>query len=230
MNLLELLKNEFSSFGKYERIFFPIVILVICIISFLTNDNKIALVSAVCGIGYTILAGKGKISCYFIGIAGTVCYSYIAFKNGFYGNLALYSLYYLPMDIIGISAWKKHLKKDTCEIKKVKLSVKERIIYLFSACLLSLILTFILKITGGKSPLFDSISVVFSVFGMFFTVKRCIEQWYIWFFVNLISLIMWLNAYLEGSNCLATVLMWFVYWVLAVYFLYTWNKEINKKF
>ena len=66
--MLEFTKKELSGWGKYERIIFPLEILLIILISIYMNDNKVALVSAVCGICYTILAGKGKISCYFFGL------------------------------------------------------------------------------------------------------------------------------------------------------------------
>lgn len=227
MKLMELLKSEFGNFGKYEKIFFPIVIAVICLISFLTKDNKIALISAVCGISYTILAGKGRISCYFIGITGTLCYSYLSYINGFYANLALNLMYYLPMEIIGIFMWRKHLKIRTGEIEKTKLTPKERILYAVLTVILSGISALILHHSGGKTPLFDAFTCVFSVLGQFLTVKRCIEQWYIWFFVNFLSLIMWIIAFINGSNCLATILMWAVYLVLSVYFLILWKKEIN---
>lgn len=227
MNTLDFIKKELYGWGKWERIFFSIGILIIIIISFVMKDSKVALVSAVCGISYSILAGKGKISCYLFGLCGTFCYSYISFKNALYGNLALYVLYYFPMQVLGIFKWKKHLKKDVQEIVKTKLSNKERSVYLIFAVILSLITYFILKYLGDLNPLIDSITSVFSVIGLILTVKRCIEQWYVWFIVNALSTVMWVEAYLNGSNCFATILMWAVYLVLSVYFLYTWNKEIK---
>ena len=227
MELIKLIKEEFKNFGKYESFLFPFVILVIIITSILINDNKIALISAVCGISYTILAGKGRISCYFIGIIGTFCYSYLSLRNGFYGNLCLYILYYLPMEIIGIFKWKKHLKKSSFEIIKTKLNKKERWIYLASAVVLSAVLSIILKNTGDSTPYIDGVTTVFSVFGMILTVKRCIEQWYVWILVNGLSVVMWIEAYLNGSNCLATVIMWVTYFLLAFYFLNTWKKETS---
>ena len=226
MKVLELIKEEFRNFGKYEKFLFPLVIISIIVISIIIGDNKIALVSAVCGISYTILAGKGKISCYFIGMIGTFCYSYLSFVNGFFGNLALYMLYYFPMEIIGIYKWKKHLKKEVREVIKTRLSNKERIIYFSIALILSLVVSFVLKVMGDSKPFLDGTATVFSVIGQFLTVKRCIEQWYVWFFVNLISLIMWIYAYLNGSNCLATILMWSVYLILSIYFLQAWKKEL----
>ena len=115
---IEFIRKELSGWGKYERIIFPLGILAVIIISLFINDSKVALVSAICGISYTILAGKGKISCYIFGLTGTLCYSYISWKNGLYGNLALYLTYYFPMQIFGIFRWSKHLKKDSQEIVK----------------------------------------------------------------------------------------------------------------
>ena len=227
MNLKEFIQSELKGWGKAEGIVFPLEILLIIVLSFLINDSKIALVSAICGISYTILAGKGKISCYAFGLCGTLCYSYLSFVNNLFGNLALYMLYYLPMQIVGIFRWKKHLKKDSGEIIKTKLSVKERLIYLILTIIISLAVSFILKYTGDASPFIDGTTTVFSILGMLLTVKRCIEQWYVWILVNGLSALMWIEAYIQGSNCLATVIMWLTYFILAFYFLAGWRKEIK---
>jgi nicotinamide mononucleotide transporter len=80
-----------------------------------------------------------------------------------------------------------------------------------------------------KNPIFDSITTIFSIFGLLLTVKRCIEQWYVWIVVNGLSAIMWIQAYLNGSNCFATVIMWVTYFILAVYFLKNWEKDIQQQ-
>ena len=85
----------------------------------------------------------------------------------------------------------------------------------------------ILELSGDKTPYIDGITTIFSVIGLLLTVKRCIEQWYIWIVVNGLSMIMWIEAYKNGSNCFATILMWATYLVLAFYFLHTWKKEIE---
>ena len=227
MDLIELIKSEFKNWGKYEKVLFPLVLILTVVISVIIADNKVALVSAICGMSYTILAGKGKISCYFIGMIGTFCYSYLAFKNGFYGNLALYMLYYLPMEIIGILKWRKHLKKDVREIIKTRLSNKDRVIYALVAVLSSIVLSLILKIFNGSTPYLDATVTVLSIIGQLLTVKRCVEQWHVWFVVNLLSLIMWIFAYINGSNCFATIIMWAVYLVLSLYFLQSWKREMK---
>ena len=227
-NLRKYLVNEFSGLGKYERIIFPSILLFIFILSVIIKDNIIAVISAIFGISYTILAGKGRVLCYYFGLAGTLCYSYISFRNGLFGNLALYMCYYFPMQILGIFKWQKHLKSDSREIIKTKLTVKSRFVYFITALFLTIILAFLLTALEDKNPVPDAVTTVFSVLGMLFTVKRCIEQWYVWIIVNGVSAVMWLQAYFAGSNCFATVLMWLVYFILAFYFLFVWKKEMKE--
>lgn len=226
MKIKDFFKKELNGFSTFEKIFFPLELVLIIILSFLTGDDKIALISAIAGISYTILAGMGKISCYFIGITGTFCYCYIAYKNAYFGNLLLYGAYFFPMQILGIFKWAKHRKKDTGDIIKTHLSKKERIVYGLSCGVLAILFGFILMFFKGQNPFMDSTAAIFSIFGQILTVKRCIEQWYIWLFVNILTFIMWVLAYLNGSNCLATIIMWGTYIFLALYFLRKWKKEI----
>ncbi len=227
MNVKEFIKAELSGWGKYEQIIFPLEILLIIIISLYIGDNKVALVSAICGISYTILAGKGKISCYIFGLTGTLCYAYLSYKNNLYGNLLLYICYYLPMQIVGIFKWQQHLKKESLEIIKTKLDSKEKIIYILFAIIFCIVFSIILKNLSDANPYIDATTTILSIIGLFLTIKRCIEQWYIWTIVNGLSVIMWVEAYINGSNCLATILMWGTYFILGIYFLYNWHKDLN---
>ena len=210
MNLISYIKSEIKFFNKSERILYSIVILSIILISILTNDSKISLFSAICGITYTLFAGKGKVYCYYIGLLGTF----------------LYGFYFFPMQLFGIYTWKKHLNKEKNEIYKTKLLIKEKIIYILVTLIITFFIYVLIKISGGHKPILDSFVTGFSLLGQFLTIKRCIEQWYVWFGVNLISVVMWLSAYLNGANYLVTLLMWVIYLFLSIYFYKKWKKEI----
>ncbi len=227
MKIVEFIKGEMRGWGKYEKIIFPLLIFFVGSIAIYMHDVKAAIISAICGICATITAGKGKISCYFFGIISNLCYSYISLENEFWGNLFLNMLFYLPMQFVGIHNWKKHLKKETQEIYKTKLSLSQRLIYsciLIFICMLAYYI--LLKLNDGN-PLFDSITTVLSVVAFILTIKRCIEQWYLWTVVNACSTFMWIGAFIQGSHCFATILMWLTYLVLGIYFLNRWNKEVK---
>ena len=155
--------------------------------------------------------------------------AYISYCNQFWGNLALNLLYYLPMQFLGIKNWKNHMKNDTREIYKTKLNKKEIFTYSSGIITLTVILFFVLRYYNDSNPVFDSTMTILSIFAFILTVKRCIEQWYLWTAVNILGIIMWSRAYLNSSHCLATILMWSTYFVLGLYFLKTWREELRVK-
>ena len=219
------LKGNILDYSIGEIVFFSGVVLIILSLSLYANDNKIAVVSAICGISYTVLNGKSKISCYFFGIIGTLCYSYLAFKNGLWGNFGLNFFYYLPLEIIGLINWKKHLiNKFTVRRTQLNNSQKRFLIGLL------LVITVILVNLAyfyhfSVINFLDFLTLILSIIAMILAVKRCIEQWHLWSAVNFLSIILWTLAYINGSNCLATIIMWGVYFVLGIYFLKQWQNN-----
>ena len=195
--------------------------------AFYFEDSAAAIISAFFGITYTVLAGKGRPICYFFGLIGSGFYVYLAFKNALWGNLILYAGYYIPMQVLGFFRWNKHLKSDKSEIVKIYLGNSERIKIFFVTLLLTLAAIVLLIYTGDKSPYIDGFTTVFSIAGMYLTVKRAIEQWVVWMFVNGFSAFMWLKIALSGERVISTVIMWSVYFILAIYFYISWKNEIK---
>lgn len=194
--------------------------------AYIMQDSYVALTSAFCGITYTLLAGKGNPLCYIIGLTGSVFYIYLAYSNQLWGNLLLYGFYFVPMQIIGFFKWNKNLKKDKYEIEKTRLKLRENIILFSVTLFISVVSVCILAYYGDSNPVIDGFTTVFSILGMYLTVRRAIEQWYVWAGVNLLSLFMWLIIALQGEKVYSTVLMWLIYFMLAIYFYKKWKKEL----
>jgi nicotinamide mononucleotide transporter len=229
MKFTEFVKNESAGWKKREIIGLIVVIAVILVNSVFLKDNIIAVISALCGIMYTVIAGKGKISCYIFGVCGSGCYSWLAFQNALWGNLILYLCYYIPSQIVGFFSWSRHLKDATHEIIKTQLTRKCKIILFVTGIFGSIITSVILYLLHDSNPVVDGITTFLSVIGMYLTVKRYIEQWIIWLIVNSLSFFMWLNIILGGEKVYSTLVMWTVYVILAVYFYREWKKEIVKE-
>ncbi len=227
MDIKEFIKKEFSGWSDFEKVLIPFILVVVTGLSIYANDTKVATVHAFFGILATILAGKGKISCYILGTIGVICYSYLSFKNALWGTFILQTFYYLPMEFIGIFAWKNHLKQDTKEVKKTKLSKKERVFISLGACFTSIILGFVLMYFNDKFPFPDAFVTILPILAFYLTVKRCIEQWVVWTIVNGINIVMWLVIFKTGGNTFATLLTWIIYFCFGLYFLYKWHKELQ---
>ena len=218
--------SEVSSALKITGIIF--IYFVLFINAYVMQDSYIALASAFCGITYTLLAGKGNPLCYLIGLTGSAFYIYLAYSNNLWGNCLLYALYFVPMQVIGFLKWNKNLKQDKYEVIKATLTKRENIILFSVALFISLFVIFVFFKTGDSNPIVDGLTTVFSILGMYLTVRRAIEQWYVWAGVNLMSLIMWIIIAFQGTKVYSTVLMWFVYFILAIYFYREWKKELSQ--
>lgn len=229
MEIKRFFKLELSGWKPIEVFGLFSILCFILINAYIKHDNPIAVISAVYGILYTVIAGKGKISCYFFGLCGSGFYSYLALQNALYGNLFLYLCYYIPMQILGIFKWKNNLNKKTNEIVKTRLSTKERIKLVIISAILCDILSMILYFINDSNPALDGTTTILSLVGMYLTVKRCIEQWVIWAIVNAISILMWIKILMHGEKVYATIIMWSVYFILAIYFYFQWRKELYNK-
>ena len=214
--------------NKYELTAFIFVYIVLLVNAIVTKDSAAAIISAFCGITYTILAGKGFPACYLIGVVGSAFYAFLSFKSMLWGNLILYAGYYIPMQILGFFQWNKHLKTDKQEIVKTQLSTKERLLLLVIGSIITSAVILILMHYGDKSPYIDGFTTTFSILGMYLTVKRTLEQWFVWIIVNGLSLLMWLNIVISGEKVYSTVIMWAAYLLLAIYFCILWKKELQK--
>jgi len=221
--LKTIIKKELSGWKKGEIIGYIMILCLIFYNATILHDSIIAVISAFCGITYTIIAGKGKISCYLFGLTGSGFYAFLAFSNGIYGNFLLYLLYYIPMQILGVINWSKHLDKKTNEIYKT--GVKNKLLLTFISAILCIISVILLIFCKDSHPYFDGIVTALSLVGMYLTVKRCIEQWIIWGIVNLLTTLMWIKIILSGYRAYSTVVMWAVYLFLAVYFYKEWKTK-----
>lgn len=214
---------------KHQKEILVLLIVVIGIIvnAIIVNDRIVPLISAVCGVSYTALAGMGFPICYPIGIVGIFFYCTLAYQNSLWGNLLLYACYYLPMQIIGFINWNKNLHKNKNEIVKRYTSKKELIfISIVLICLFFVVLS-LLYYFKDSHPILDSVTTTLSVAGMYFTVRRAIEQWVCWMIVNSLSLLMWLQVALGGVKVYSTLVMWILYTFMAFYFYAQWRKEIK---
>ena len=224
-----MIKNKTNSWKKSEKVGLFLILLGIVVHAIVRQDSIVALVSAICGITYTFLAGKGLPVCYLFGITGSSFYSFLAFQNSLWANLLLYACYYLPMQILGYFRWNKNLQSGKREIVKIRLPKKELLCLIVVLLALSIIVYQLLIYLKDTNPFLDSITAVFSIGGMYLTERRAIEQWVFWMGVNALSLAMWINDALDGARVYSTIAMWGVYLFLAIYFYLEWRREIAQK-
>ncbi|MDD3273007.1 MAG: nicotinamide riboside transporter PnuC, partial [Bacteroidales bacterium] len=182
--------------------------------------------AGITGVICVVLVAKGNIFNYLFGLVNVSLYAVIAYKAELYGDAALNAFYYLPMQFIGWVMWlKKRDGKESVTIVGRRFKFSERVLLMIISITLVLAVAFILKKFGDPQPLKDSATTVLSVIAMFLMVKAYMEQWVLWVTVNLISIVMWSIAFINGEeHSLLMVIMWVFYFANSVNGWINWNR------
>lgn len=220
---------ECSGWRWYEVTWLAIAVTSLVGISLRLEDTPFGLVSAVAGVASVILTGKGKLSAYLFGIVNCTLYGIIAYGQTLYGETMLNLGYYLPVQFYGFLVWRKNMQTGGLEVVKRKMPWMRRS-GLFAALLAATAAYgWILARMGDALPLVDSFTTVASVFAMWISCRRYAEQWAIWIAVDVVSIYMWWNRYRMAGENAATLLMWVVFLVNAIYGFIKWEREANRE-
>ncbi len=196
-------------------------------LSFYWHDSALSTIAGVTGVLYTVVAGKGKVSCYYFGLVQTPIYAWLAWQNRYYGD-ALLNIYYFVMMFPGIWYWKRNLRSDTDRgIVKTRLPTGSRLRWAAVLAVCSAAGYLALRAYGGNRPLHDSLTNVLSVAAMILTVRRCIEQWYLWIVVNAVEVYMWWSVFRADGNDLSILVMWLLFLVNGMVLYLAWRRDMT---
>ena len=219
------LKHELSGWKAWEIIWLAAACTVITALSVHWGDDTLGITMALTGVLCVILTGKGKMSCYLFGLVNTVLYAWIAFGAKYYGEVMLNACYYVPMQFVGWFMWKKHMDGKTKEVEKTRLTVSRQILLLVLSAVSICGYGLVLKRLGGNLPFIDSMSPCLSVLAMLLSVRRLMEQWIVWIVVDVVTVFMWFADYQKGGTDIATLLMWCIYLLNAMFMFVKWFRE-----
>lgn len=219
------MKKFISYWNIYERFWLITFCGVAIWITIVGGDSLFGFTVFLSGVLCVILAAKGSITNYPVGMFNTVGYSWLSWQNGLYGEVSLNMLFYLPMMVIGFLMWRKHVNKGGIVVMR-KLPVKAAAIVSAASIAAVTGLGFILSLLGGQNtPYIDASTNVLSVAATILMVRRYREQWTAYIIVNVLSVIMWSLRTAAGSpeGPMMTV-MWSAYLINSFYGLYNWTR------
>lgn len=220
----DCISPEFKNWKPVEIIWLSVAVLTILALSIYWKDSAIGIMAAVTGVLCVVLTGKGKLSSYIFGFFNVIFYAYIAFQAKYYGEVMLNVLYYFPMNFVGWFAWRKHMDEEIGEVEKKRLSTRNCIVIFSITGIAIVVYGLILKAMKGNLPFVDSMSTVVSIVAQILCVKRFVEQWILWIIVDIVTVIMWIAAFFNGGESVATLIMWSIYLINAVIMYLKWKK------
>ena len=201
---------------------FLVVGLPIQVITFgiLPEDNPWSLVSGLLGICSVTLGAQGNILTFVFGFAQVGTYTYLCCLEHFYAEIAMNAYYFLTM-MYGVYCWRKRLIDNSLQIKTRVLSSK--LIWWMVVCVVvvSLLVGWILaRFTDDPQPYMDAFTTVPAIAAQLLMVLAFREQWYLWFVVDILAVVLWLRA---ENYCMAAQ---YAFWCAnCVYGYRQWSEE-----
>lgn len=224
MNLQDI-KNEFLGGWKPFEVVWLAAFLIAQIVIYVQNPESIlAMISGISGILCVVFVSKGKISNYFFGLIFAYTYFYVAWGANYLGEMNTVLYVYIPAQFIGYFLWKNNLQKETANTESViskSLTLKGWAITLTAIVVGTLLFVQALNAAGGSSTGLDGLTTVIVVVAQLLMVLRYREQWLLWIVLNVISIVLWMQAD-EGS--LSMVTMYSAYLLNSLYGYYNWRK------
>lgn len=179
------------------------------------------ILAVVFGIAYVLLAAKESLWTWLFAFLSTIIYTVI-FWEGALLSSSLLNFYYMGMAVYGFLLWRSGGEQGE-ELAVSQWSVKKHMTIILSGILFTLILgTLSDKFTEANYPYIDTFVMVFSVIATWMLAKKVLENWFYWMVVDSVAIVLyWKSGYL------ATIILFMLYVVLAVYAYVSWKKSYD---
>lgn len=231
MNLIE---NTLAGWSKKEVSWLVGCIVLTIVASSMSGSSAFILMFSIISIINLILAAKGKVFNYVLGLIAAIMYSVISYQNQVYGQLLLAIFFLCPIQFYGWYNWTRPhntTKERHIKIKKLTLPQFSKIIFLI--VLLSTVYGYlVLHLFFGQSVglVADAIVEVTSVIAFILTVLLYREFWILWLTVDVLTISIWVGGILDSVITIAVIpviITKLVALINAIYGYISWRKVYN---
>ncbi len=209
--------------------FYPYLVLSIALaVSIIGKESFFLLTTTISGLLCVIMAAKGNIWTYPIGLYNTFSYAYIAYINGLFGEMALNLFFYVPTALIGWFMWRKKLNGNTVLMRAIS-NTKRALLFISCISATALLGYGLSLIPTQNTPYIDALTNVLSIFATLLMMCRFKEQWFLYISLNIFTVFMWSLRFANGSEeGLMMLMMWSLYLINSIYGAVKWHIGAGK--
>lgn len=196
---ISIIDSAFKRVRWYEWGMFTVMVLIG--VHALMTDAKhpdwyliVNFTSSLAGLACIFLTAHASYPSFLFGMINTVLYCFILYYNRVYGTLALEVFYYLPLQVIAMFSWQKHLDHqaiDQCRTRRLGLGPLAILFLILAVC--TFVCHGILVRIGGATALLDAMIVSIGLIAMVCNWKRIGEQYVLWIITDIIAVAQWLT-------------------------------------
>lgn len=219
------LKNPFSDLNRFELILWLSSLLTITLSFLLTKEKDwLSLSASLIGATALIFVAKGYVLGQVLTVVFSVFYGIISFIFNYYGEMITYLCMTAPIAVMSVISWIKNPYENSKEVKVSRLSVKNKILLIVTAPIVTLIFYFILKALGNANLFFSTLSVTTSFVASYLTFFRS-PFYAIGYSANdIVLIILWVLAAVKEPSCLPMILCFVTFLANDLYGFYNWKR------
>lgn len=189
----------FKSWSAFEKTLLFGSILCVIIVAIIFKSDIITTICSIIGIITALLLAKGNVVGQFFGIMIVFLYSFVSFKNRYYGEVIVYIFIMLPLYIMGIIEWIKNINKETKTVEPNNISFKEWICIFIISIILFIGLFYLLKYFNTSELFISTLSVIGSLYAVYLLARRSKFGFLFYLFDDIILFIMWVIPVLNRN-------------------------------
>ncbi|MCA1763215.1 MAG: nicotinamide riboside transporter PnuC [Flavobacteriales bacterium] len=185
-------------------------------------ELPIEIAAVVFNIAYVLLAARGSIWCWPMGIIGSGLSIWLFIKSGLYAESVLFT-YYVFMGFYGWYAWIRSTEnRDEIQIRIWNWPVHSLV--LIGGFIASYGVYYILEnFTDAQMPLLDAYTTVFSFIATWMVAKRILENWVYWIAIDALTIYLYVSRELYIYAALSAA-----FTVIAFYGYAAWYKSYTQ--
>lgn len=185
--------------------------------------QTIEIIGAVIGLLYLFFEYRASRWLWPVSVLMPLFYVWIFFQSKFYADMGI-NVYYFFASIYGWIRWNREKNQGTglpITHTPKRLMLPLTVIGLSLFALIALILH---RYTDSPVVVGDSLTTALSILGMWMLAQKHVEQWWLWFVVNIIScgLYLWKGLY-------PTAALFAIYSVISVFGYYKWRRLMKQQ-
>ncbi|MBQ0149656.1 MAG: nicotinamide riboside transporter PnuC [Bacteroidales bacterium] len=174
----------------------------------------ISAVGSLMGVLSSVCSANGKIITFLFGLIDVSLYAVACFYGHKYGNAFLHVLYFIPMQFVGYSQWKKRGQgKSGGSVRARRLSPKQWAMYM-AFFMAGAVVAYLILARFDKSAadsfikvavLLDVLPLMCNIIGQLLMSMAYMDQWIFWIGVNISSVIMWATTLSGAADSYALI-------------------------
>ena len=171
---MKFIISSFKTFSKFELLLWlGSLILLISPYLLLKNTNYFMLFTSIIGSTALIFVAKGNVIGQILTVIFAILYGIISFSFRYYGEMITYLGMTAPIAIVAIVTWLRNSFNGVkFEVKVNTLTIKEYILMIILAIIVTCIFYFILKFFNTNNLLISTFSILTSFLASYLTMKR----------------------------------------------------------